>query len=137
MFLAEARADLLQGIAVPLERAKRDRKDDGSKAFSRHACKMATGSGKTTVMGMLTAWNILNKVGNRSDARFSRSLVVCPNVTIRRAARGTRSRCGGKQGLPHTRPCALRISCRNSARGACSSRTGTCSNHKTRTTGGP
>ena len=32
---------------------------------------MATGSGKTTVMGMLAAWSILNKLNNRSDARFS------------------------------------------------------------------
>jgi hypothetical protein len=32
---------------------------------------MATGTGKTTVMGMLAAWSILNKVNNRGDARFS------------------------------------------------------------------
>ena len=52
--------------------------------FERYACKMATGSGKTTVMGMLAAWSILNKLNNRSDARFSDVvLVVCPNVTIR------------------------------------------------------
>ena len=45
---------------------------------------MATGSGKTTVMGMLAAWSILNKLNDRSDARFSDAvLVVCPNVTIR------------------------------------------------------
>ena len=45
---------------------------------------MATGSGKTTVMGMLAAWSILNKVASRGDARFSDVvLVVCPNVTIR------------------------------------------------------
>jgi hypothetical protein len=45
---------------------------------------MATGAGKTTVMGMLAAWSILNKVNDRSDARFSDVvLVVCPNVTIR------------------------------------------------------
>ena len=45
---------------------------------------MATGSGKTTVMGMLAAWSILNKVNARVDARFSDVvLVVCPNVTIR------------------------------------------------------
>ena len=45
---------------------------------------MATGSGKTTVMGMLAAWSILNKVNDRSDARFSDVvLIVCPNVTIR------------------------------------------------------
>ena len=35
-------------------------------------------------MGMLAAWSILNKVNDRSDARFSDVvLVVCPNVTIR------------------------------------------------------
>jgi type III restriction enzyme len=45
---------------------------------------MATGSGKTTVMGMLIAWSVLNKVTNRNDSRFSDAvLVVCPNVTIR------------------------------------------------------
>lgn len=32
-------------------------------AFTRYACKMATGAGKTTVMGMLAAWSILNKAG--------------------------------------------------------------------------
>jgi type III restriction enzyme len=45
---------------------------------------MATGSGKTTVMGMLAAWSILNKVNDRANARYSDVvLVVCPNVTIR------------------------------------------------------
>ncbi len=45
---------------------------------------MATGAGKTTVMGMLAVWSILNKVNDRSDGRFSDAvLVVCPNVTIR------------------------------------------------------
>jgi type III restriction enzyme len=35
-------------------------------------------------MGMLAAWSILNKVNDRSDARFSDVvLVVCPNVTIK------------------------------------------------------
>jgi type III restriction enzyme len=52
--------------------------------FMRYACKMATGSGKTTVMGMLAAWSILNKVNDRSNATFSDVvLIVCPNVTIR------------------------------------------------------
>ena len=45
---------------------------------------MATGTGKTTVMAMLAAWSILNKVNDKSDSRFSDTvLVVCPNVTIR------------------------------------------------------
>ena len=33
---------------------------------------------------MLAAWSILNKINDRSDARFSDVvLIVCPNVTIR------------------------------------------------------
>ncbi len=79
IFLKEARADLLQGVDVPLEVVP-----EGFEPFVRYACKMATGSGKTTVMGMLAAWSILNKVAARSDARFSDvALVVCPNLTIR------------------------------------------------------
>lgn len=78
IFLAEARADLRQGVTVP-----RDDTDSGS-GFLRHACKMATGSGKTTVMGMVAAWSILNKQQHRNDARFSDAvLVVCPSLTIK------------------------------------------------------
>jgi len=84
IFLKEARADFLQGISVPREEPSDDRKAEGYDGFQRYACKMATGSGKTTVMGMLAAWSILNKVNDRSDGRFSDVvLVVCPNVTIR------------------------------------------------------
>lgn len=84
IFLTEARADFRQGIEIPLDEPSDDRKNEGYTAFRRYACKMATGSGKTTVMGMLAAWSILNKVSDRSDARFSDVvLVVCPNVTIR------------------------------------------------------
>lgn len=79
IFLAEARSDLLQGVDIPPEDVP-----EGVEAFRRYACKMATGSGKTTVMGMLIAWSILNKVAARGDARFSDvALVVCPNLTIR------------------------------------------------------
>jgi type III restriction enzyme len=84
IFLNEARADFLQGIEVPRDEPSEDRKAEGYAGFLRFACKMATGSGKTTVMGMLAAWSILNKVNNKSDARFSDTiLVVCPSVTIR------------------------------------------------------
>ena len=79
IFLTEARSDLRQGIEVPAEAVP-----EGIAAFKRYACKMATGSGKTTVMGMLCAWSILNKVGGRGDPRFSDVvLVVCPNLTIK------------------------------------------------------
>jgi type III restriction enzyme len=85
IFLTEARGDFLQGIDIPWDEPSPERQADGYKAFRRYALKMATGTGKTTVMAMLAAWSILNKVNDRSDARFSDVvLVVCPNVTIRR-----------------------------------------------------
>jgi type III restriction enzyme len=84
IFLREARADFLQGIEIPREELGSDKKSQGFDGFLRYACKMATGSGKTTVMGMLAAWSILNKVNSKGDSRFSDVvLVVCPNVTIR------------------------------------------------------
>ena len=52
-------------------------------AFSRWCSKMATGSGKTIVMGMLIAWQVLNKVANGKDTRFSKNvLVVAPGLTV-------------------------------------------------------
>ena len=84
VFLREARSDFLHGIEIPRDEPGGDKRVEGYARFLRFACKMATGSGKTTVMGMLAAWSILNKVNNRNDARFSDVvLVVCPNVTIR------------------------------------------------------
>lgn len=84
IFLNEARADYRQGINVPVDEPSEQQQADGVKAFVRYASKMATGSGKTTVMAMLAAWSILNKVNDRSDGRFSDVvLVVCPNVTIK------------------------------------------------------
>ena len=84
IFLVEARGDYRQGLRIPLDEPSPERQGEGYRAFTRYACKMATGSGKTTVMGMLAAWSILNKVTDRSDARFSDViLVVCPNLTIR------------------------------------------------------
>lgn len=85
IFLTEARRDHLQGISVPPdEPSDRQKEELAYKAFPRLACKMATGSGKTTVMGLLAAWSILNKVQNHASSRYSDVvLVVCPNVTIR------------------------------------------------------
>ena len=84
IFLVEARPDFRQGLEIPRDEPSDDRKAEGFAGFLRYACKMATGSGKTTVMGMVAAWSILNKVNDRSDGRFSDViLVVVPNVTIR------------------------------------------------------
>jgi type III restriction enzyme len=103
VFLTEARADFRQGIEVPLDEPSDDAKGKGIKASQRYACKMATGAGKTTVMAMLAAWSILNKVNDRSDARFSDTvLVVCPNVTIR-SRLGELDPAGGEASLYRTR----------------------------------
>jgi len=84
IFLREARADFLQGIQIPRDEPSDEEKAEGYSGFLRYALKMATGSGKTTVMGMLAAWSILNKVTDRGAATFSDVvLAVSPNVTIR------------------------------------------------------
>jgi len=73
IWLTEASPAEKQGIMIP--------KDNG---LTRYACKMATGSGKTIVMGMVIAWQVLNKLANPQDRRFSDAvLLVSPNLTIR------------------------------------------------------
>lgn len=50
----------------------------------RIALKLATGSGKTTVMAMLIAWQTVNAVRHPGSKQFSRGfLVVTPGITIR------------------------------------------------------
>lgn len=84
IFLVEGPPDLLQGVSVPTDEPGPAAKEAGYKTFQRYALKMATGSGKTTVMGMLAAWSILNKVNDPQNAAYSDTvLIVCPNVTIR------------------------------------------------------
>src|SRR5205823_4199154 len=79
----------------PRDEPSDDQRANGFTGFRRYACKMATGTGKTTVMAMLAAWSILNKVNDRHDARFSDVvLVVCPNVTIRSRLRELDPRAG-------------------------------------------
>ena len=58
--------------------------DTSNPGLPRMAVKMATGSGKTVVMAMLIAWQALNKLDYRQDARFSDAfLIVTPGITIR------------------------------------------------------
>ncbi|TPK49600.1 hydrolase [Mesorhizobium sp. B2-5-4] len=85
IFLAEASEIYRKGLPeIPKDEPGLESKAAGVRAFVRHACKMATGSGKTTVMGMLAGWSILNAVASPRDDRFSDTLlIVCPNVTIR------------------------------------------------------
>ena len=57
---------------------------DANPELLRLAFKMATGSGKTTVMAMLIAWHTLNKLANPQDARFTDTfLIVTPGITIK------------------------------------------------------
>ena len=84
LFLTEATADLLQGIQIPSDEPGPDAKAASYRAFVRYALKMATGAGKTTVMGMLAAWSILKKIADPTSPQYSDTvLIICPNVTIR------------------------------------------------------
>ena len=50
----------------------------------RLALKLATGTGKTTVMAMLIAWQTVNSVRRSQSRRFTRGfLVVTPGITIK------------------------------------------------------
>jgi type III restriction enzyme len=63
-----------QGIEIP---------GDGGE-FRRLCSKMATASGKTILMAMVIAWQILNKVAYPQDRRFSKSVfVVAPGLTVK------------------------------------------------------
>jgi type III restriction enzyme len=67
-----------------IEKYLRDKAEEAGTGLFRVACKMATGSGKTVVMSMLVAWQVLNKRRYPRDNRFTDSfLVVAPGITIR------------------------------------------------------
>ena len=78
------------------EVARRDRRGDkfrkhlqganegANPELFRIALKMATGSGKTTVMAMLIAWQSVNAVRSPASPLFSRGfLIVTPGITIK------------------------------------------------------
>jgi type III restriction enzyme len=74
MWLTEGPAAERGGIAVA---------SDGG-PFARLCSKMATGSGKTIVMAMLIAWQVLNKVAYPQDKRFSKNVfLVAPGLTVK------------------------------------------------------
>jgi len=74
IWLTEAPQAEKVGIDIP--------SDGGS--FRRLCSKMATGSGKTIVMAMLIAWQVLNKVTYPQDTRFSKHIfVVAPGLTVK------------------------------------------------------
>jgi type III restriction enzyme len=74
IWLAEGPAADKVGIDIP---------SDGG-LFRRLCSKMATGSGKTIVMALLIAWQILNKVSYPQDPRFSKHVfIVAPGLTVK------------------------------------------------------
>ena len=74
VWLAEAPDAEKVGIEVP---------SDGGE-FMRLCTKLATGGGKTLVMAMVIAWQVLNKVTYPQDKRFSKNvLVVAPGLTVK------------------------------------------------------
>lgn len=71
---------LYKDILDHIEEANRQTNPD----LFRLAMKMATGSGKTTVMAMLIAWQTVNAVRSPGSNLFSRGfLIVTPGITIR------------------------------------------------------
>ncbi len=74
IWLSEAPEAEKVGIEIP---------SDGGE-FQRLCSKMATGTGKTVVMAMTIAWQVLNKVTYPQDARFSKNvLIIAPGLTVR------------------------------------------------------
>jgi type III restriction enzyme len=67
-----------------LQNKLREWAEEYNPGLLRAAFKMATGTGKTTVMGMLIAWHTLNKASRPQDRRFGDAfLVVAPGITIK------------------------------------------------------
>lgn len=75
IWLTEAAPSDVQGIIV---------EGDGG-PFTRLCSKMGTGTGKTIVMAMTIAWQVLNKAAKERDHhRFSQNvLIVAPGLTVK------------------------------------------------------
>ena len=71
IFLSEARAGSAAGHRRSARRAERRSRRPRATRLPALRVQDGDGLGKTTVMGMLAAWSILNKVNERADGRFS------------------------------------------------------------------
>ena len=70
----EAPASFRQGIEIP---------SDGG-LWERLCSKMATGTGKTTVMAMIIAWQVVNALTYPQRKEFSRAVfIVTPGLTVK------------------------------------------------------
>ncbi len=57
---------------------------DANPELMRLALKLATGSGKTTVMAMIIVWQTINAVRRPGSKHFTRGFLVCtPGITIK------------------------------------------------------
>ena len=75
IWLAEAPESMKVGINI---------KDKSDSEWMRICSKLATGTGKTVIMSMIITWQILNKITNPKDTRFSKNiLVMAPGITVR------------------------------------------------------
>lgn len=73
-----------QHILSILQTAHRSVSAEKEQQLPRLAFKMATGTGKTVVMGMLMLYHLFNRQEYRQDTRFADYfLVVTPGITIR------------------------------------------------------
>lgn len=79
IWLVEASPEYKQGIHVP---------GDGG-AWQRLCNKMATGTGKTTVMAMIITWQVLNSLTYpKRNKDFSRAVfIVAPGITVKERLR--------------------------------------------------
>ena len=67
-----------------LRRLETEWRQVSAAALPRIAFKMATGTGKTVVMGALIAYHYFNRLEYRNDPRFADNfLVITPGITIR------------------------------------------------------
>jgi type III restriction enzyme len=75
IWCVEGAAEYRQGIAIP---------GDGG-AWQRLCNKMATGTGKTTVMAMIITWQVLNALAYpKRNKDFSRAIfIVAPGLTVK------------------------------------------------------
>jgi type III restriction enzyme len=75
LFLAEATEEHRRLINVPVDRPD---------WFTRWCLKLATGTGKTTVMGMLVAWQLANRKLDGDSAKYARHILfMAPGLTVR------------------------------------------------------
>lgn len=75
---------LTEVASKEFKEAIREANDKANPGLFRLAAKMATGSGKTTVMAMLIAWQAVNAARRPNSPRFTNGfLIVTPGITIR------------------------------------------------------